>query len=216
MSDSTAQEGLITRLAENLRPVTPLPAPWKRTMFWFAAVLLLAALLATQADLPALLVRLSAAPDMWLSQAGALFTAFLAAWAAFQTSVPGRSTWWAALPLPAFLLWVGASTAGCLRLSPLPGTEHEPAMHPVVCLEFLVLVSAPLAGLLTWRLMRACPLRPGLTALLAGLASSGAAASLLAFLHPFDATADDLLVHFVAVLGVVGLCRVFGKRVLDQ
>jgi hypothetical protein len=84
------------------------------------------------------------------------------------------------------------------------------------CLNFMLLVSVPLAGLLTWLLMRACPLRPGLTAVLAGLASAGAASCLLTLIHPFDATAEDLLVHLLAVLAIVGLTRAAGARAITK
>ena len=216
MSDTFPIETLISHLATELKPTRRLPAPWKRTIFWLAAVVVLALLLAWHADLHSLAMRLTAAPDMWLSQAGAMLTAALAAWAAFQTSIPGRSWRWALLPLPALALWLAASTAGCLRLWPIPGTEAEPPKHAMECLNFIVLISLPLAALLTWRLTRALPLRPGLTAMLAGLASAGAAASLLAIIHPFDATASDLLLHLVAVLVVTTLGRVAGGAWLTR
>jgi hypothetical protein len=215
MSDTATHEALIGRLAGALRPVHRLPSPWTRTAFWLGAVVLLGALLSRFTDFAALSARLESAPDMWLSQLGAALTAILAAWAAFQTSVPGRSARAAWLAVPPALLWVGASTAGCLRLTPVPGTVPEPPMHAMECMKFLLLVSVPLASLLTWRLMRACPLRPGLTAVLAGLASAGAASCLLTLIHPFDATADDLLLHLVAVLAVIAVCRAAGARLLD-
>jgi hypothetical protein len=80
-------------------------------------------------------------------------------------------------------------------------------MHPVVCLEFLILVSLPLLLLLTWQLRRAFPLRPGLTACLAGLASAGAGITLLALIHPFDATAEDLGLHLAGVVLIIALSR---------
>ncbi len=213
---SETHEELIGRLAGALQPVRRLPSPSIRTGFWLCAVLLVGAALSHFADFGALAARLGSVPDMWLSQTGAAFTAILAAWAAFQTSVPGRSARAAWVVVPPVLLWVGASTAGCLRLAPIAGTVPEPPMHAMECMKFLFLVSVPLASLLTWRLMRACPLRPGLTSVLAGLASAGAAACLLTLIHPFDATADDLLVHLVAVLAVIGLCRAGGARLLDR
>jgi hypothetical protein len=215
VSDAPLHEGLIRQLAGDLRPVQRLAAPWQRAAMWMGAVVLLAVPLASTADLQAVAARLGSVPDMWLSQAGAALTAMLGAWAAFQTSIPGRSARWAWLPVPPALLWIGASTAGCLRLSPIAGTVPEPPMHAMECMKFLLLVSVPLVCLLTWRLMRACPLRPGLTALLAGLASAGAANCLLTLIHPFDATAEDLLVHLAAVLVVVGITRAAGTHVLD-
>ena len=95
--------------------------------------------------------------------AGALLTAVLAALAAFITSVPGRTAWWAVLPLPPLVLWLGASTAGCLRRGDRR-TRPETPMHPMVCIYFIVLVSVPLSSLLMRQILRACPLRPALTA----------------------------------------------------
>jgi hypothetical protein len=207
-------DALIGRLCGELRPVRRLAPPWRRALLWVGVVLLLAMVLLHWTDVSALQERLFAVPDMWLSQAGAALTAVLAAWAAFQTSIPGRSLRLALLPALPALVWVGASTAGCLRLSPIAGTVAEPPMHAMACLNFMLLVSVPLAGLLTWLLMRACPLRPGLTAVLAGLASAGAASCLLALIHPFDATAEDLLIHLLAVLAIVGLTRVAGARAM--
>jgi hypothetical protein len=215
MSDSILHETLIARLAAELRPVHRLPSPWKRTLFWIGAVAMLGVVVGWHADLHSLALRLRAAPDMWLSQLGAVCTTCLAAWAAFETSIPGRTPRWALLPLPALLLWIAASTAGCLRPWPIAGTQPEAPMHAMLCLKFIVLLSLPLAALLTWRLTRAYPLRPGLTALLVGLASAGAAASLLGLVHPFDATATDLLLHLLAVLIVVGACRLAAGPMLD-
>ncbi|MEJ0046279.1 MAG: NrsF family protein [Rhodospirillales bacterium] len=138
----------------------------------------------------------------------------LAAAAAFITSVPGRSPAWALLPLPPFALWLSAGTAGCLRMQPAPGTLPEPPMHAMACIYFIILVSVPLSILLMWQITRACPLRPALTASLAGLASAGAAAVILALVHPFDATYTDLLAHLAAVVLVVAAVRIAGERAL--
>jgi hypothetical protein len=203
---------LIAHLSGDLRPVRRLAPPWRRAAVWLCAALWLAGILALFTDFAAVSHRLMAVPDMGLAALGALLTGVLAAAAAFQTSVPGRSTWWAALPVPALVLWLAASGAGCLRTEAIGWTEPEGAMHPIACLYFIVLVSAPLAGLLVWQIMRACPLRPALTASLAGLASAGIAATLLTLIHPFDATASDLSAHFVAVAAVVWAARIFGAR----
>jgi hypothetical protein len=201
---------LIGRLARDLRPVPVLPSPLKRAALWLGAVLWFAAFLAIFADFGMLRERLMSVPDMALSEAGAVLTAISAAIATFQTSVPGRSPHWAWLPLPAAALWLGSSTLGCLRIGPIAGTMPEPAMHPAVCLWFLLLVAMPMALLLVFMLVRACPLRPTLTASLGGLASAAAAAALLALIHPFDANGEDLAVHFVAVVVVVVATRWFG------
>lgn len=216
MSDSGAVEALINRLSRELRPVHRLAPPWARTAWWVGAVFCLALPLGYLANLPALAARLMAEPDMWLSELGAFLTAVTAGFAAFVTSVPGRSRLAPLIPLPAVFMWLSASTVGCLRLSGIAGTVAEPAMHPVACLNFLLLVSVPLVVVLTWFLARAYPLRPGVTAGLAGLASAGAASCLLSLIHPYDATAEDLLVHLGAVVVVVGVTRVAGGRWLGR
>ena len=214
MSDRAADASarLIAELSHNVQPVHRLAPPWRRAALWLCGALWVAGILALFTNFADLWHRLSAAPDMWCAALGATLTAVAAAVAAFMTSVPGRSSRWAALPLPPLALWVAASGAGCLRQTAIGWTEPEGVMHPMLCLYFIVLVSAPLSALLVWQIMRACPLRPALTASLAGLASAGAAASLLTLIHPFDATATDLVAHFAAVALVVVLVRGWGGR----
>ena len=206
MTEST--DRLIDELASGVRPVMRLPSPGVRAWAWLALVAAVAAILAARSDLPAVEARIAAFADMWLAVAGSVATAVLAAIAACMVSVPGRSRRWAWLPLPGAALWLGASGLGCLRATAVaivhPATMHE-AM--TLCLpfilEFSALLAVPMAVLLWW----ARPLRPGLVAGLGGLAVAAASASLLWFFHPFDASAEDLLVHGLAVLLVVGICR---------
>jgi len=198
---------LIARLAAELRPVRRLAPPWRRAAIWLGASAWLFGMLALFANFPALAERLTAAPDMWLATSGAVLTAILAAIAAHLTGVPGRSPRWAALPVPAFMLWIGASAAGCLRARAIPATQPEAPMHPMLCFYFIVLAAVPLAMLLALQMRLACPLRPRLTATLAGLASAAAAASLLTLIHPFDANALDLGAHFLAVALIVVAVR---------
>nr|WP_321983342.1 NrsF family protein [uncultured Lichenicoccus sp.] len=207
-------ERLIDRLSLDLRPMPPLPRPGRRAALWLTAVCLIGLMLATFADLGRMWARLTATPDMAMAAVGAAATAALAALAAFMSSLPDRSKWWAALPLPTLALWIGASGAGCLRGFALPRTIVEAPDGSMPCLVFILGVSVPLSVLLVLMLRRACPLSPGLTAALAGLASAAAAATLLNLFHPLDAAATDLAVHALAVAVVVLLNRVLGGRLL--
>jgi hypothetical protein len=205
---------LIRDLAADLVPVRRLRSPIARALLWLAVVAAVALVLAAFSDLTAVAGRLSASPDMAIAALGSASTTVLAALAAFQLSVPGHSRAWALLPLPAALVWVAASGAGCLR-SWLISDVHLATMNEEQhCLLFIVGLSVPLSALLIVMLRRAFPLDPGLVAALAGLASAAAAASLLLFFHPFDASATDLAVHAVAVGLVVGANRFFGGRSL--
>ncbi|HLH91472.1 MAG TPA: NrsF family protein [Xanthobacteraceae bacterium] len=207
-------ERLIRDLATDLPPVRPLRPPFVRALVWLAAVAAAALVFASFSDLPVLERRLGAAPDMWLAAIGSAATAILAALAAFRLSVPDAPRRWAALPLPSALVWIGASGFGCLRTWLVPGTQVADLDHARDCLVFIVGLSVPLSALLVVMLRRACPLAPGLTAAVAGLAAAAAAATLLLFFHPFDAAATDLTVHAGAVALVIAANRAFGRRLL--
>jgi hypothetical protein len=200
---SAAYDRLIRDLATDLKPVRRLRPPSVRALAWLAVVVAMAIVLATIGDLSALGHRLAATPDMWLAAAGSALTAILAAVAAFQLSLPDRSRAWALLPLPAALLWIIASGVGCLRVWFVPGTHAADLSEERDCLLFIVGLSVPLSALLIVMLRRACPLRPALTAAIAGLAAAAGAATLLIFFHPFDASATDLAVHVFAVTLVI-------------
>lgn len=200
----SANERLIRDLATDLAPVRRLRPASLRALTWLAVVAATAIILAVVADLSALGHRLIAVPDMWVSVTASTLTAILAAIAVFQLSLPDAPGKWALLPLPAALLWIVASGAGCLRIWVVPGTHAADLSEARDCLIFIVGLSVPLSAVLITMLRRAYPLRPGLTASIAGLASAAAAATLLNFFHPFDAAATDLMVHIFAVAIVIG------------
>jgi hypothetical protein len=204
---------LIHGLAANLEPVRRLPPPLLRALGWLAMVAALAIGLAAFANLDAMWQRLTAAPDLSLAVIGSTLTAVFAAIAAFELSMPDASRGWAALPLPAALLWVGASGFGCLRVWIAPTTHVAALGEARDCLVFIVALSVPLSALLLVMLRRAFPLYPGLTAAIGGLAVAAAAATLLNFFHPFDAAATDLSVHAAAVAMVILANQVLGGRI---
>jgi hypothetical protein len=208
-------EDLIRDLAADLAPVRRLRSPTTRALLWLAVVVALALVLGAFSDLTAVARRLTATPDMTIAALGSALTTVLAALAAFQLSVPGHPRVWALLPLPATLVWVAASGAGCLRSWLIPDVHLATMNEEKDCLLFIVGLSVPLSVLLIVMLRRAFPLDPGPIAALAGLASAAAAASLLLLFHPFDASATDLTVHAFAVGLVVGANRIFGGRSLE-
>jgi hypothetical protein len=205
---------LIDQLTADLQPVRRLWPPALRALCWLALVAGLGVAMALRVDLPSIAHRLSAYPDMWLAVCGSVLTAIAAALACFQVSIPDRSRLWALLPLPGLLLWVGASGMGCLRDAIVPW------MHPTTlgvaaedCMPFILGVSLPLSVVLVLMLRRTRPLRLGLVAGLGGLATAAAAASLLWMIHPYDASAADLVMHTLAVVLVVVAVRGIGPRI---
>jgi len=216
MSDLRSHEALIDRLGTDLVPVRRLLPPWLRTVGWMLVVAAIAAVLLMHYGAEPMLRRWAGTPDLGWAGMGAVITAVTAAWAAFALGVPGRRAAWAWLPLPGALLWIGASGLGCLRTWIAPGTQVASMHQSADCLIFIISFSIPLSALLIVLLRRACPLRPVLTAVLIGLASAAASASLLEICHSFDAAATDLLTHALAVAVVVAVNAAMGGRLLSK
>ncbi len=210
-SDRMSHDRLIKNLAGALKPVRPIAPSWL-ALGWLAVVLLFGVYLATMSDLHTMMRRLEAAPDMWLGAVGSALTAVLAVLAAFMTSVPGRSARWALLPLPPLALWIWESGMGCARGWALPDVRAVTLNDSDHCMMFIVGFSLPLSLLLIVLLRWTFPLRPNLTLALGGLAAAGAAATLLNFFHPYDATVSDLLFHALGVAVVVVANRLLGER----
>jgi hypothetical protein len=214
MIRSDVNDRLVQALGANLTPVRRLAPPGLRLLMWLAILGAVGLALSMVSDVGAMVRRLMAAPDMWLAAMGSILTAVLAAAAAFQLSLPDRKAAWALLPLPALLLWISASGMGCLRTWPLAGAYPMPPGQPEHCLVFILGFSLPLSLLLVVMLRRGFSLRPKLTAIIGGLACASAAATLLNFIHPYDAAATDLAVHAFAVAIVIAANALFGGRIL--
>jgi len=198
-ADALKTERLIGRLSADLEPVRRLRAPPLRAALWLAIVFALIALaLWLFADWGAFLSRM-ALPRRALECAATALTGITAVLAAFVSSVPGRSRWWAALPAPPFALWLAAGGLGCLQNGWSlhgPGGFLGDSSH---CFVFIVAVSVPLAIALFWMLRQARPIAPLRVAALGTLGVAGLAAFVLEFFHPFDVTVIDLALHLAAV-----------------
>jgi hypothetical protein len=216
MIRSDSNDRFVQALSAGLTPVRRLASPVRRLVIWLAIVGLATLALAMVSDVQSMIHRLMAAPDMWLAAAGSLITAVSAAAAAFQLSLPDRKAVWALLPIPPALLWIGASGIGCLRPWYVAGTSPMSIGDSDNCLVFILGFSLPLSLLLIIMLRQGFSLRPNLTAVVAGLACASAAATLLNFVHPYDATASDLVVHAVAVGIVILANTIFGGRILTS
>ena len=217
MSEQFSHQALIDRLGTELVPVKRLLPPWLRTGGWLLAVAAIAVALLMHYGDAGMLERLGGAPDLAWAALGAVITAISAAWAAFSLAVPGRRASWAWLPLPGALLWIGASGLGCVRslFEIAPGTTISTLHQSTDCLVFIISFSVPLSALLILMLRRACPLRPVLTAVMIGVASAAASASLLEICHAYDSAATDLLTHAAAVAIVIGVNAAMGGRLLS-
>ena len=214
MIQSDSNDRLVQALGADLTTVRHLPSPGLRALMWLAILGSMAIALAMVSDVKAMMIRLMAAPDLWLAALASMLTAVLAAIAAFELSLPDRKAAWALLPLPALLLWISASGMGCLRAWSVAEISPMPSVQPEHCLIFIIGFSLPLSLVLIAMLRRGFSLRPNLTAVVGGLACASAAATLLNFVHPYDAAATDLAVHGLAVTIIILANTAFGGRIL--
>lgn len=209
-------DDLIEELSIGVAPVKRLSPPLVRalTTFGMLAGLALAALVLLPKGNP---LTMRGGGDEILAGfelCAALLTGALALVAAFHLAIPGRSRGWLALPLPAFVVWVGVSGFGCWRVSGEGGSFPSKLAHSLDCLVFILVSSAALGAPLAWRLSRAAPIDPLPVAALGGLGVAALSAFLLQFFHPFAVTFLDLAVHIVAIGLVMTLASIFRRPML--
>ena len=207
-------EQLIGDLSAGLAPVRRLWPPAVRASIWLACATAFGVVITSPASIQAAWFRFAMLPDLGWTLGGAAFTAVLGAIAAFELSLPDRSSMWAWLPAPAVALWLSASGWGCLRDYGLPGLDPATVMDGLGCIGVILSVSLPLSILLLALLRRARPLRPGLVAFTGGVAASAASVTVLCFQHPHDASAIDLVMHLAAIGAVIAAVRWWGGRTL--
>lgn len=216
MATADNLSALIGDLSADLRPVRPLWKPLLRAAVWSVGVAALAVYLYATGG--RLRLGVAETPDAFvvIGIAASVVTAVLAAFAAFEVSLPDRSAAWALLPLPALAVWVAATGLGCLANlgSNDPGMFGATLKEAQQCLVFIAKWSLPVSLALILMLRRARPLRPMLVAVLGGLAAAGAGAALLIMVHVHESTVLDLLLHFAAVGLVVALNAAVGGALI--
>ena len=205
-------EGLIERLVAEAEPVQRLPPPALRAAMWlFVAGAAMALAVVLFADLAVFRERASD-PKLMLELIGTLVTGILAVLAAFELSLPDRSSRWALLPLPPLALWIASSGYSCYRQWITYGPNGWGLGESAHCFRFILGASLPLGVALLLTLRRAAPLAPVSVAAMGGLGSAALAAFILQFFHPFDVTIMDLAVHLGSVGLVVAVAAAWERR----
>lgn len=206
---------LIARLATGARPVTPLASPGRRTLRWVMVMApLVAAMVLLHGPRPHL-AQVMAQPAAALEWAGSVLTAVLAAFAAFQVSVPGRSPSWAWLPAPAAVLWLGGVGLGCASDAARMGVAAFAWEADVSeCARAIVLASLPIALAMLWLVRYAASVRPTPTAALALLSAAALSSAAVGLIHAGETAWMVMVWHVgaVAVMSAAGI--VFGRSVL--
>jgi hypothetical protein len=204
-------QDIIDALSTNLSPVRRQAPPIIRMCLWLALAALVIGLLAiSRGARPNLFERASELPFQ-LEVIGALLTGTLAAFSAFISGIPGRSQWWMALPVPAFILWMAVVGQQCLSGWIEMGSEGMSLGESAECLATVGLVSLPLSLALVLMLRHAVVMRPLGTYVLGSLAVSGIVGAAMTLLHALDASVMIVLFNVATTLVIVSVAALAAK-----
>ena len=205
-------EALRLRIAADLQPVAPLPAPWRRAL-WLSPLALVLLIgfpmaLGLRADAPALGVPLT-----WGASIAEMVLALALCAAALREAVPGTP-----LPRRAIAAGLALTTVALLAITWVTWTASPTRVPPriagwvwQVCFGATILAALPPLALAGWLVARAFALRPALAGALYGLgAGLMVDAGWRLFCH-FSHPAHVVGAHFLAVLVVTGIGASVGR-----
>ncbi len=209
----TDTDRLIEQLASRAAPVKRLPSPLLRTAAWMLLALAIVAIIVASRGVRPDLALAMDSPGAVMEWSGSLLTGVLAAFAAFQVSVPGRSPSWAWLPLPAALLWMSGLCVGCVEdVARLGMAAFAYQSHSAECAWAITFTSLPLGLVMLVMVRHAGVVRPGPTALLAALSAAAVSAAAVSLIHSGETALMGLLWHTGAVALLSSASWMFGQR----
>lgn len=208
-------DDLIDSLASGATPVRRLRPPMVRAIGMILLATVVIALLSWMRGLRADFAEQSQDPAYWIQLSGAWLTGVTGTLAVFEISLPDRSRLWAAVPLPAMVLWLSGFAVGCLG-----HWIAIPAGAPITedserCLTTIVMTTIPLALVLWVMLRRTRPLRPNGTAWIGALAVAGFADTAHLLLHTVEASSLVLVINLVPCAIIVLLGGLGGRGRLN-
>lgn len=206
---------LIASLAADPPPVRRLRPPLLRACCWLILAALVLVLLGVSHGLRPDFSKQLGDRAFVVGLIASLLTGVLATVAAFLLSLPDRPRLYALLPLPTLLVWMSTITVGCLTNWVSVGPNGMQMGEAVSCFATLVLMSLPLSLALLVMLRYAARLRPVAVTWMGGLAVGALTASALSLFHDIDATVMILMWNLGSAALIVGLGRIFGRRLLS-
>jgi hypothetical protein len=212
----TDTDALIAQLAAQAEPVKRLASPLRRTLLWvLLAIATVGVIVAVHGLRPGWLHELAvtSAAIEWIAS---VLTGALAAYAAFQISVPGRSPSWAWLPLPAALLWLGGVGVGCLHDIALLGAGAFAFQgDSFECARAIAFTSLPLGLVMLLMVRHAGVVRPAATAMLAALSAAALSSAGVDLIHDGETALMALLWHVGAVALLSSLSWLLGRKLFS-
>ncbi len=208
---------LISRLTERAQPVEPIESP-ERKVLRFCVVVTLGLAMTDLLGRHGNTVAFTSGPAVVASLLAAAFTSLLAAYAAFVTSAPGRSSRAVLLTLPVSAAWSVVLVPEAVRqwaASGFSGLLLEPSID---CVLSAIVLSVPLLVLFGFQISRSASARPAIAGAFGGIAVAAAVWIGLRILVPHpDSMAMDMLVEqtgtmlIVAMIGAVASPGIIGR-----
>jgi hypothetical protein len=209
----TRTDKLIDSLVEGATPVQRLRPPLVRAALWLAFAGLLIGLVAAGHGIRTNFMQQLHQPAFAVTIGAALATGILSALTALAVSIPGRSRWWLALPLPPLAVWMSNIGYGCFADWVSLGPDGFRFGEELRCAALLVMTSVPLTIALAAMLRHAVILRSGAVALTGGLAIAAITAAALPLFHDHDTTAMILVWNVGTAVLITGIAGLFGRRI---
>jgi hypothetical protein len=196
-------DSLIDSLAGGVAPVRRLRPPVVRALAWIALGIVVVAALTLWRGFRADIAQQVRDPAFWVQVIGAALTGICATLSVFEISLPDRSRLWAALPVPALVLWATGFAYGCLGHWIAIPAGAPIMMDSMRCLTTIILATIPL-GLVLWLMLRRTrTLRPNDSAWLGALAVAGFADTAHLLLHVVQASLLVLAVNLIPVALII-------------
>lgn len=205
---------LIEALVADAQPVGRLRPPAHRAALWLCLAALIFCMLTLVCGLRPDLSQRVEQPEFVVCLAAMLLTGALAAGAAFTLNVPGRSGYWAFLPLPALGVWVATIGQGGLTHLGAGGHEGWLAEEMARIIETMLTIVLPLSVSMIGMLRQGTALRPLSLTQSGSLAVAAISAAGMTLFVRLDATAMVLMWNLGLASLVVALGSLFGRRLI--
>jgi hypothetical protein len=203
---------LIEALVADAQAVRRLRPPLLRAALWLALPALIFALLALAHGLRPDLAQRLAQPEFIVGTAASLLTGVLAAVASFMLNLPDRSRGWAALPVPALVVWLSTLGYGCLVNWVSIGPAGVQLGETARCFATVLITSLPLSLALFAMLRHGSLLQANSVTLAASLAVAAMSATAMSLFHNLDASVMILIWNLGPALLLVALGSLLGPR----
>lgn len=214
MAISTEQ--LIQQLSLRAEPVSALSSPLRRTFIWLSLVGGIVALPISALGFRPDLIEAMAGTAEGMEWVGSFLTGILAAYAVFQISVPGRSRYWALLPVPAMFLWLSSLGMGCLgdwmAMGPAAFSYQATSWH---CSREILSVSLPIGLALLIMIRHAGVVRPAMSALLGAIGAAALSAAGVSLFHNGETAMMMLIWHLGTVAIFSFACWQFNRKLFS-